>query len=95
MFDLLFKYPRSVYARGQFALLGAGPKWLLVLLIALQYATAEFGLLDMNWHFRFGYATLGAGAVQVEFGHPQTDLGGDRKRFRDRRHRRAIGGGDL
>ena len=33
MFDFLFKYPRSVYARGQFALLGAWPKWLLVLLI--------------------------------------------------------------
>jgi ribosome maturation factor RimP len=24
---------------------------------------------------RFGYAELGAGAVQVEFGHPQTELG--------------------
>jgi ribosome maturation factor RimP len=24
---------------------------------------------------RFGYATLGAGAVQVEFGHPHTELG--------------------
>jgi uncharacterized membrane protein len=33
MFDFLFKYPRSVYARGQFALLGAWPKWVLVLLI--------------------------------------------------------------
>lgn len=33
MFDFLFKYPRSVYARGQFALLGAWPKWALVLLI--------------------------------------------------------------
>src|SRR3984893_17344714 len=33
MFDFLFKYPRSVYARGQFALLGAWPKWMLVLLI--------------------------------------------------------------
>ena len=32
--------------------------WLLVVLIALQYATAEFHLLDMQWHFRFGYATL-------------------------------------
>ncbi len=32
--------------------------WLLVVLIALQYATAEFHLLDMEWHFRFGYATL-------------------------------------
>jgi ribosome maturation factor RimP len=26
----------------------------------------------------FGYATLGAGAVQVEFGHPQTELGATR-----------------
>jgi len=33
MFEFLFKYPRSVYSRGQFALLGAGPKWMLVLLI--------------------------------------------------------------
>ena len=33
MFEFFLKYPRSVYARGQFALLGAGPKWLLVALI--------------------------------------------------------------
>src|SRR3984885_6728152 len=33
MFEFFFKYPRSVYARGQFALLGAAPKWILVLLI--------------------------------------------------------------
>src|SRR5271169_3100949 len=33
MFEFLFEYPRSVYARGQFALLGAWPKWILVLLI--------------------------------------------------------------
>jgi uncharacterized membrane protein len=33
MFEFFFKYPRAVYARGQFALLGAGPKWMLVLLI--------------------------------------------------------------
>jgi uncharacterized membrane protein len=33
MFEFFLKYPRSVYARGQFALLGAGPKWMLVLLI--------------------------------------------------------------
>jgi len=26
-------------------------------------------------HRRFGYTALGAGAVQVEFGHPQTELG--------------------
>ncbi len=40
MFDFFFKYPRSVYARGQFALLGAWPKWALVLLII----TAGFAL---------------------------------------------------
>jgi len=33
MFEFLFKYPRSLYARGHFALLGAWPKWVLVLLI--------------------------------------------------------------
>src|SRR5580658_4725008 len=33
MFEFFFKYPPSVYARGQFALLGAWPKWLLVVLI--------------------------------------------------------------
>jgi uncharacterized membrane protein len=33
MFEFFFKYPRSVYARGQFALLGAWPRWILVALI--------------------------------------------------------------
>jgi uncharacterized membrane protein len=33
MFEFFFKYPRSVYARGHIALLGAWPKWMLVLLI--------------------------------------------------------------
>ncbi len=33
MFEFFLKYPRSVYAHGQFALLGAWPKWMLVLLI--------------------------------------------------------------
>src|SRR5579864_8500335 len=33
MFEFFFKYPRSVYTRGQFALLGAWPKWMLVVLI--------------------------------------------------------------
>src|SRR6202041_3220456 len=33
MFEFFFKYPRSVYARGEFALLGAWPKWMLALLI--------------------------------------------------------------
>src|ERR1700687_776939 len=33
MFEFFLKYPRSVYTRGQFALLGAWPKWMLVVLI--------------------------------------------------------------
>src|SRR6204780_1365021 len=33
MFEFFLKYPRSVYEHGQFALLGAWPKWVLALLI--------------------------------------------------------------
>ena len=44
MFEFFFKYPRSVYARGQFALLGAWPKWMLVLLILA--AAGRSGLAD-------------------------------------------------
>src|SRR5580698_9216060 len=43
MFEFFFKYPRSVYARGQFALLGAWPKWILVL--AILAAAAALALL--------------------------------------------------
>src|SRR5580700_5691770 len=38
MFEFFFKYPRSVYARGQLALLGAWPQWLLVVLIVAAAA---------------------------------------------------------
>src|SRR5580692_1430081 len=38
MFEFFFKYPRSMYARGQFALLGAWPKWILALLILAAVA---------------------------------------------------------
>jgi uncharacterized membrane protein len=40
VFEFFFKYPRSVYARGQFAFLAAWPQWILVLLIL----TAAAGL---------------------------------------------------
>ena len=33
MFEFFFKYPHSLYQRGHFALLGAWPRWVLVLLI--------------------------------------------------------------
>ncbi len=38
MFEFFFKYPHSVYDRGQFALLGAWPKWMLVLLVVAAAA---------------------------------------------------------
>jgi cytochrome b len=42
--------------------------WTLVLLIALQYATGEFNVLDMRWHFWFGYATLALVLFRVLWG---------------------------
>lgn len=32
--------------------------WLMVALVVLQFGTAEFGWLSMQWHFWFGYALL-------------------------------------
>ncbi len=51
----------------------------LALLIALQYATGEFGLLGMRWHFRFGYATLALIGFRVLWGF----FGSQTSRFRD------------
>ena len=42
--------------------------WSLVALIAMQYATGEFHLLDMRWHFWFGYATLALLLFRVLWG---------------------------
>ena len=33
MFEFLFKYPRTVFSRGEFVLLGAWPKWILFILL--------------------------------------------------------------
>ncbi|MBZ5699369.1 MAG: glutamine amidotransferase [Acidobacteriia bacterium] len=33
MFEFLFKYPRAVFSKGDFVLLGAWPKWILVILV--------------------------------------------------------------
>jgi uncharacterized membrane protein len=46
VFEFFFKYPRSVYARGQFAFLAAWPKWILVLLIVLGAAGLAFLIRD-------------------------------------------------
>jgi uncharacterized membrane protein len=42
MFEFFFKYPQSVYSRGQISLLGAWPKWVLVLLILAAAAGLAF-----------------------------------------------------
>lgn len=53
--------------------------WSLVLLIALQYASGEFGWLSMEWHFRLGYATLALVVFRVLWGFAgsQTSRFGD------------------
>src|ERR1017187_3476770 len=33
MFEFLFKYPRAVFSKGDFVLLGAWPKWILAILV--------------------------------------------------------------
>ena len=42
--------------------------WSLVVLVILQFGTAEWGWLSMRWHFRFGYATLVLVCVRVLWG---------------------------
>jgi cytochrome b len=42
--------------------------WSLAVLIAAQYASGEFGILSMEWHFRLGYATLALVVFRVLWG---------------------------
>jgi cytochrome b len=42
--------------------------WTLVVLIAMQYATGEYHLLDMRWHFWLGYATFALIAFRILWG---------------------------
>lgn len=42
--------------------------WVLVVLIALQYASGEFDLLPMAWHYWLGYATLALILFRVLWG---------------------------
>ena len=47
--------------------------WTILVLVVLQFATAEFGFLDLQWHFYFGYtllAVLGFRIVWGFFGPP-------------------------
>jgi len=42
--------------------------WVLMALVLLLYATGEFGMLDMRWHFWFGYTTLALIVFRVLWG---------------------------
>lgn len=42
--------------------------WALVLCVLALYATGEYDWLDMDWHFRFGYATLALLLFRVLWG---------------------------
>lgn len=53
--------------------------WALVLCIAGLYATGEYGLLTMEWHFRFGYATLALVLFRLMWGV----FGSEHARFAD------------
>lgn len=52
--------------------------WALVALIALQYASGEFGWLSMRWHYLLGYATLALVVFRLLWGF----AGSDTSRFR-------------
>ena len=53
--------------------------WALVALIVLQFATAEFGFLSMQWHYRFGWVTLALIVFRVLWGF----AGSQTSRFAD------------
>jgi cytochrome b len=53
--------------------------WTLVVLILLQFGTAEFGWLSMEWHYRFGYATLALLLFRIAWGF----AGSQTSRFAD------------
>jgi uncharacterized membrane protein len=81
MFEFFFKYPRSLYSRGQFALLGAWPKWMLVLLILIAAAglawlirsrLAQAAPVMRSWRawIIWGLQTLLAAVLLVVLWHP-------------------------
>jgi len=47
--------------------------WLLVALVGLQWASGEFRLLPMQWHYRLGYATLALVVFRVAWGFAGSD----------------------
>jgi hypothetical protein len=55
MFEFLFKYPSTVFSKGQFVLLGSWPVWVL----ALSILTAAAVLGWLVWRRRFGTGSTG------------------------------------
>lgn len=53
--------------------------WSLVVLVALLYATGEFEMLDMRWHFWCGYAVIALTGFRILWGF----LGSQTSRFAD------------
>jgi cytochrome b len=53
--------------------------WSLVVLVLLQWGTAEWGWLSMQWHARFGYATLALVLFRIAWGF----VGSESARFED------------
>lgn len=53
--------------------------WALVAVVVLQFGTAEFGWLSMEWHYRFGYATLALLLFRIAWGF----VGSQTSRFAD------------
>lgn len=53
--------------------------WAVVLLVALQYASGEFGWPSMEWHYRCGYALIALVAFRLLWGFAgsQTSRFGD------------------
>ena len=43
MFEFLFKYPPTVFAKGSFVLLGQWPVWTLIVLLLIAAARASAG----------------------------------------------------
>ena len=81
MFEFFFKYPRLVYTRGHFALLGAWPIWILVALIVAAAAglawltrsrMADAAPVMRGWRawFLWGLQTLLAALVLVLLWQP-------------------------
>ena len=81
MFEFFFKYPRSLYSQGKFALLGAWPKWMLVLLIVMaavglawliRSRLSEAAPVMRSWRawIIWGLQTLLAAVLLVLLWHP-------------------------